>query len=465
MVRKNQSITLDVGALANRKLGKYGLTRAQLKRLAPRVKQIVRRVERERADGGHRYRELPHDRLMRQAVEEFAKALRPRTQNLVVLGIGGSALGAIALHQALNHPQHNLLSRRRRGGPRLFVMDNVDPAHFAGMLDVVKDDLPGTVFNIVTKSGETTACLSQFLVVRDLLARRLGPEEARKRIVVTTDSRSGAMRAIADREGFPSLPVPDGVGGRFSVLSAVGLFPAAMCGIDIKDVLKGAAEMDDLARSTSLQRNPAALFAAVHYLYYKKGLDLSVMMPYSNALSGLADWFRQLWAESLGKARKVSGSKVVNVGPTPIRALGVTDQHSQLQLYREGPNNKLITFLEVSRFEQDVPIPNAYHNQPALACLGGASMSELLNTGKQATEQALLASKRPSMTIRFPSVSPHAVGQFICMLEVATTITAGLFGVNPYDQPGVELGKQITYHLLGREGYERVDETAGRGAR
>ena len=251
--------------------------------------------------------------------------------------------------------------------------------------------------------------------------------------------------------------MPDGVGGRFSVLSAVGLFPAAMCGIDIKAVLKGAAEMDDMVRSTSLQRNPAALFAAVNYLYYKKGLDLSVMMPYSNALSGLADWFRQLWAESLGKARNESGGKVVNVGPTPIRALGTTDQHSQLQLYREGPNNKLITFLEVSRFDKDVPIPKAYKDQPALSYLGGISMGALLNTEKQATERALLASSRPCMTIRFPSVSPHAVGQFIYMLEVATTIAAGLFGVNPYDQPGVELGKKITYHLLGREGYGNIN--------
>ena len=457
MARKNQLIALDVGALANRKLGKYGLTRAQLNRLAPRVKRIVTRIERERAGGGHRYRDLPHDRLMRQAVEEFAKALRPKTQNLVVLGIGGSALGAIALHEALNHPQYNLLSRRKRGGPRLFVMDNVDPVHFAGMLDVVKDDLPGTLFNVVTKSGETTECLSQFLVIRNLLARRLGREAARRRIVITTDSHSGTMRSIADREGFPSLPVPDGVGGRFSVLSAVGLFPAAMCGIDIKAVLKGAADMDDIVRSTSLQRNPAALFAAVNYLYYKKGLDLSVMMPYSNALSGLADWFRQLWAESLGKARSKSGGKVVNVGPTPIRALGTTDQHSQLQLYSEGPNNKLITFLEVGRFDKDVPIPTAYKDQPALSYLGGTSMGELLNTEKQATEQALLASNRPCMTIRFPSVSPHAVGQFIYMLEVATTIAAGLFGVNPYDQPGVELGKKITYHLLGREGYGKIN--------
>jgi glucose-6-phosphate isomerase len=456
MARKNQSITLDVSTLANRKLGKYGLTRAHLSRLGPRVKKIITRVERERGDGGHRYRELPHDRLMRQAVEEFAKALRPTTQNLVVLGIGGSALGASALHEALNHPQHNLMSRRKRGGPRLFVMDNIDPAHFAGMLDVAKDDLPGTLFNIVTKSGETTECLSQFLVIRNLLTRRLGREEAKKRIVVTTDSRSGTMRSIADREGFASLPVPEGVGGRFSVLSAVGLFPAAMCGIDITSMLKGAAEMDDLARSTVLQRNPAALFAAVNYLYYKKGVDISVMMPYSNALTGLADWFLQLWAESLGKAHNESGSKVVHVGPTPIRALGATDQHSQLQLYREGPNNKLITFLEVGQFDKDIAIPSAYRDQPALAYLGGGSMGKLLNTEKQATEQALLTSNRPCLTIRFPSVSPFAVGQFISMLQVATTIAAGLFGVNPYDQPGVELGKQITYHLLGREGYEKI---------
>lgn len=453
-----RGIQLDIRSLANRKLKEHALRSTDRRKLGARIRTIVTGIERERHRGEHRYRELPHDRLMCRAVEDFTRRCRPKAENLVVLGIGGSALGAIALHQALNHPQYNLLARRQRGGPRLFVMDNVDPDFFAGMLDVVTGELPHTLFNVITKSGETAETAAQFLIIRDLLNRKLGRRQARKQIVVTTDTQSGAMREIVKREDYASLPVPEGVGGRFSVLSAVGLFPAAMCGIDIRALLSGAADMDKRVGATRLDHNPAALLAAVNYLYYQRGHFMSVMMPYSNALYGLADWFRQLWAESLGKAHDASGKKLVNIGPTPIKALGATDQHSQVQLYREGPHDKLITFLEVSRFTKEVKIPRK--SEPATSYLCGATLGRLLNTEKQATELALLASRRPCMTIRFPRVDAYHVGQFIYMLEAATTIAGRLFGVNPYDQPGVELGKQITYYLMGKPGFKRLPKEA-----
>jgi len=411
MAQASRLITLDKRALSNRKLGKYAINKAKLGKLAPRIKKIVAAIEKERKAGEHRYRDLPHDRLTRQAIEDFARGLRPKADNLVVLGIGGSALGNTALQQALNHPQYNSLSRRQRGGPRLFVMDNVDPDHFAGLLDAIKNELPRTIFNVISKSGETAETASQFLIIRDLLNKKLGAKQAAKQIVATTDTRQGTLRSIVDREGYASLPVPEGVGGRFSVLSAVGLFSAAMCRIDIKALLKGAADMDKIVSSTALSKNPAAQFAALNYLCYQRGQVMCVMMPYSNALYGMADWFRQLWAESLGKEYNATGRKVVNLGPTPVKALGATDQHSQVQLYREGPNDKLITFLEVAKFSNNIKIPKS--DIPALSYLGGATLEQLLNAEKKATELALIASQRPCLTIRFPKIDAYAVGQII----------------------------------------------------
>jgi glucose-6-phosphate isomerase len=196
--------------------------------------------------------------------------------------------------------------------------------------------------------------------------------------------------------------------------------------------------------------------AALNYLLYaKKGKPILVMMPYSHALRDLADWFRQLWAESLGKKLSLQG-KVVNVGPTPVKALGVTDQHSQVQLYMEGPHDKAFTLLAVERFEEDVPIPHLYPELEAMAYLGGRSLAELFRAEQLATTWALTKARRPNATILFPQVSPHTVGQFIYLMEVMTAFMGKLLQVNPFDQPGVELGKQATYALMGRAGYDKL---------
>jgi glucose-6-phosphate isomerase len=242
------------------------------------------------------------------------------------------------------------------------------------------------------------------------------------------------------------------VGGRFSVLSAVGLFSAAMCGVDVDALLAGAVDMDKRCKEADMLKNPAAMIAAVNYLLNKKGKTMSVMMPYSSSLYSLGDWFRQLWAESLGKRKNLVG-KDVYAGQTPIKALGTTDQHSQVQLYREGPNDKLITFLEVERFGQKVAIPNKVKDVPALSYLSNSNFQTLINSEKLGTEYALLESQRPTMTITFPSISPEAVGQFIYLYEVAVSYMGALLEINTYDQPAVQLGKDATYALMGKDGY------------
>ena len=457
-------IQLDYRGVMEHVLGpEHGLAPADLDRLAGRVREAVERIERERPAGRRRYRDLPDDERMLSAVLSAAERCRRDCDNLVVLGIGGSALGNIALQTALNSTLWNLLPAGQRRGPRLFVMDNVDPLQFGALLEYLDGQWNRTLVNVISKSGETAETAAQFLIVRDMLEQKLGQDEAARRIVVTTDPAGGAMRRIAQDAGYLSLDVPPGVGGRFSVLSAVGLFSAAMCGIDVRGVMSGARDMSRRVANPVLRENPAAMIAAIHFLYYHLGKKLHVMMPYSAHLKDLADWYRQLWAESLGKRLSLDGREVF-IGPTPIKALGATDQHSQVQLYREGPNDKVFTFLAVEHFDRDVPIPDSPSTPEALAYLGGASLGKLLNAELAATEFALLQSHRPCLSVRFPRITPAAVGEFFMLYESAVSIIALLFGIDAYDQPAVQAGKDGTFALMGRAGYEELASRIQGGA-
>lgn len=459
------ALQLDYGnALATAVGPAHGLSAAEIQRTGAEVKAVVTQIERERKSGQHRYRELPHDAEMGRQVRAAVRQYAGKYDNLVVLGIGGSALGNRALQTALNPPYHNLLPAKRRRGPRLFVLDNVDPVQFASLLDVLGAGLRRTLFNVISKSGETAETAAQFLIVRDLLARRLGKKALTTHILVTTDPQGGTMRGIVEREGYAALPVPPGVGGRFSVLSAVGLFSAGLCGIKIDKLLAGATAMGARVSQTAVRKNPAAMLALLLHAFYVRGKRLHVMMPYSYQLKDLADWYRQLWAESLGKHIDLAGQPCV-VGPTPIKALGTTDQHSQVQLYREGPNDKVFIFLEVEKFARDVSIPRAAATPEEMAYLENRSLGTLLNAEKRATEYALVSSQRPCLTIRFPAVNEDTVGQFILWWEAAASIMGGLLHINPYDQPAVQMGKDFTFALLGRAGYTEQAREIARFAR
>ncbi|MFG0327328.1 MAG: glucose-6-phosphate isomerase, partial [Phycisphaerales bacterium JB037] len=366
---------------------------------------------------------------------------------------------------ALNPPTWNLDAHvRGHTKPRLFVLDNVDPANMAAVLNACGrlGGLRGTLFNVISKSGETAETAAQFMIIRSMLIESLGKDHA-DHIVAITDPAKGTMRTICDDAGYATLPVPEGVGGRFSVLSPVGLFSAAMTGIDIDALLDGAAEMDRACSNHNLADNPAAMLATLLVeLGTVKGKTNHVLMPYSNALYLLADWFRQLWAESLGKRVNTAG-EIVYSGFTPIKALGATDQHSQIQLYREGPNDKVIGLVEVEDFGSADPTMPAGLGVEAIGYLENQTMSALLNAEKRATEYALVESNRPNFTIRFPRVDAHHVGQFINLWQIATAYAGLMLGIDAYDQPAVETGKQATFGLMGRAGYEdfksRVDQT------
>jgi glucose-6-phosphate isomerase len=278
---------------------RHGVTDKELKDLSPRLKDVNKRMNEERKAGRLRYRDLPYDDDMMDAVQKEVEHFRDRCEVLVVLGIGGSALGNIALQSALNPYTYNLMSDRTRPGPQLFVLDNVDPDQIKSVVDLITPKIKKTIVNVISKSGETAETASQFILFRDLLQQKLG-KKYKENILATTDPAGGTLREIVTQEGFRTLEVPDGVGGRFSVLSAVGLFSAAMCGIDIDALMKGAASMDKRIKDSDGVNNPAAMLAAIHYILNNKGKTISVMMPYATSLYYLADWYRQLWAESLG---------------------------------------------------------------------------------------------------------------------------------------------------------------------
>jgi len=462
-------LTLDYANCLNDRMGQHGLDPARIgpgSNAAAAAERLTKKLAETRGTGWERWRELPFDPMRTEhldAVRAAVESRRGRFDNLVVLGIGGSALGNIALQSALNPATYNLLPAENRPGPRVFVIDNVDPSYLGSVLEFCKSNggLEKTLFNVISKSGETAETASQFMIVRDELRRAIGDDYA-QHVVAVTDPAKGTMRQICDAAGFDTLPVPEGVGGRFSVLSPVGLFSAAMAGIDVEALLDGAAEMDEVCSRPELDRNPAAMLATLLVeLGARKGKTVHVLMPYANQLYLLADWFRQLWAESLGKRVDLTGENVY-AGFTPVKALGTTDQHSQVQLYREGPNDKVIGMLEVERFEHEVTIPTGLGVE-SLAYLEGKPMSVLLNAEKRATEYALVESQRPNFTIRFPAIDARHVGQFIQLFEVTTAYAGLLLNIDTFNQPAVETGKKATFGLMGRDGFgewkEKVDAT------
>jgi len=432
---------------------KEGISHEDLEKLGPQIQTIHGQLETEREQGRLPFLTIPFDPTLASQVKKYVQGAKGWAENFVVLGIGGSALGAKALETALTHPYYNLLSKTmRKGYLRLFVADNVDPDGFKALLDLV--EVRKTIFNVISKSGGTAETMSQFLIIRDLLKKKMGGRKEKEHLVITTDPQHGVLRKIVQGEKFQRFEIPPLLGGRFSVLSAVGLLPAAMCGIDIEELQAGAREMARRCTNASFWENPAYLSAALSFLSYKqKKKNIRIIMPYVDALKGMGDWFCQLWAESLGKRYTTKGREVWT-GQTPVTALGATDQHSQLQLYMEGPNDKVFSFLGVKHYSSLMPLPKLYPKLEELAYLGGHSLNKLIQTEMQATRLTLARNGRPSSSLTLPKINPFTIGQLIFLWQLETYVCGQLMGINPLDQPGVEEGKILTYALLGRKGFE-----------
>ena len=452
---KNQ-IRLDVNPMMAEYVGPRGISRAELDAKIPAMKQAHAAVEAGRGKDMQGWMDLPYNQNKIVAeIEKTAEEIRGEFEAFVVLGIGGSALGPAAVQAALNHLHYNELPAEKRNGPRIYIEDNIDPERMAALMDVI--DLKKTCFNVITKSGGTAETMSQYLIVTDALKAACG-DDWKKHILITTSETKGFLIKIAKREGFKTFYIPDGVGGRFSELCPVGLVAAAVCNIDIRAMLTGARDMDERCKTDDVFQNPALLDAGLMMLAFDKGANMSVMMPYADSLKLMADWYAQLWAESLGKNVTLDG-KSCHVGQTPIKTLGVTDQHSQLQLYTEGPFDKVITFLKVNDFRATTNIPHGCDDIPTIAFLGGKSHNQLIEAERQGTEYALYKAERMCQVIELPEVSAYTIGQLLYFFELVTAYAGAILNINTFNQPGVEESKVAAYAVMG---YDSEVHTAKR---
>ena len=431
-----------------------GLKRAEVKEHAPRALEALRNFRKASDADVYGFPKLPFDAGQAKDILNYAQEVRGSYDTVCLVGIGGSALGAWALDCGVRGP-HPTQRPYSTASPRLVVLDNVDPALVTAALEVMNPKR--TLVVVIAKSGATAETVATFLIVWEWLERKLG-RKASSRVVAVTSPQKGELATLAARQGYRTFPVPFNVGGRFSVLSSVGLVPAALIGLDIRKLLKGAAGMTGIAWDASLDNNLPLRSALLHYLILRlKGKSIQVAFPYSNRLWGMAFWFRQLWAESLGKA-KTRGGELVNTGQTPIAALGTTDQHSQVQLYMEGPNDKVFTFWAVRKAAKAGRIPRRKQGLEAFDYLCGRTLEELLEAERVSTAAALSENGRPNCTLTLDRVDEEHLGAFLQLMEFQTAFMGELLDINAFDQEGVELGKKFTFGLMGRPGYESYRE-------
>ena len=423
-------LTVDYNYVLKAFVGEYGIDISDIEKLNRDTEEIHNRIVDSIENNIIGFFNLPYSDTTQ--IKSEASRLKSFFKNCVVLGIGGSALGTIAVNKALGDVFSN----------RLFVIDNIDPDIFDNLLNFI--NMEETFFVVISKSGSTAETISQFLIIRNKLIEQFGFEGYKKRIIIITDPEKGPLRKLVNEENITSFDVPPNVGGRFSVLSPVGLFPLAFAGIDIDGLLEGALFAVNSLKNSGVFKKQAYMIGSINYLFLKIMKNILVLMPYSTRLSAFADWFRQLWAESLGKD---------GTGSTPVKAIGTTDQHSQLQLYMEGPRDKLINFIKIENFDSEIVIPEQ-DVKKEFKYLEGATLNKLINSELDATRVALAKSGVPNYTVIIDRLNPFTLGELIMLYETVTVFTGYLMKINPFDQPGVELSKKYTYSIFGREGYE-----------
>lgn len=439
------NIEIDYALSMEAGVGTGGLSDTDLATEATTVGTAVERMMERVGSGELGFWTLPSDATLCAKVKAAGEMLLRDVTDVLVLGIGGSSLGGRSLCQALTGPA-DLPGTSQR--PRLHFIDNSDPWFLSALLDAID---PKTMAVIaISKSGGTVETAAQLMILREHLRAHVGADAVSARLLVITDPENGALRKLARQENLPSLEVPANVGGRFSALTAVGLLPAWIAGADIDGLLRGASAMAERCAQPTLRDNPAAVLATVAYLQHRlHQRPLHVMMPYADALRPFAAWYVQLWAESLGKRVNRNGD-VVETGPTPLPAIGATDQHAQVQLFMEGPRDKLITFVRVKSAARDLVVPKA---EGDFAYLTGVSMRALLDAEREGTTQALAQDGRPSLTVTLDKLDAEHVGALVFLYEAATAIAGELYAIDAFNQPGVEEGKRLAFGLLGREGY------------
>lgn len=371
----------------------------------------------------------------------LGKRLREEYETLIVCGIGGSALGTQAVYAALDSPGEPLQS--------VYVLDNADPTQIAAV--AARVDWDSTALNVISKSGETLETMGGFLHLLQLMeAAGLDSAAINARVIATTDATKGLLRELATARDWATLPVPGDVGGRFSVFSPVGIFPLAFAGANTDGLIGGARGYQEALLLRDAGESDALRLALLHHLLHTQGgLNICVQYTYGDPLVLLGDWLRQLWAESLAKRVRLDGAPGLGC-MTPISARGTTDQHSQNQLYMEGPDDKLYGFVSAQEWEHDPALDIAAEAlPPGLSYLGGQSFGAILEACRSGTRDALIEAGRPVYEINFQRVTAFQVGAYLQLWMLATAYAGLIYKVNPFDQPGVERSKQLTRALMG----------------
>lgn len=442
-------ITIDYNfAMAHFLDESNGITEDELYEFGNRALSLLEDINRQKENIG--FLSLPYKNEVIAQINDVAFSLWDDIDDFVVLGIGGSALGGIALKNALR--EYNLLDGSTERGKMVYFLDNIDPWKLSSEIKRIRWEKAAV--NVISKSGVTTETLAQFMIIKELLERHLG-ERWRQRVIITTDPEKGFLRKKAAQENLRILEIPKNIGGRFSVLTPVGLLPAAMMGLSIEELLRGAVFMDSCCWKKNLRENPAVLLSTMLYLLgTRKNKSAIVCMTYCEALIGFVDWLRQLLAESLGKRFDRNGNEV-RAGQTPVKSVGTTDQHSQLQLYLDGPMDKVVLFFAIDNYPADINLPDSFDDYE-LDYLRGKTLGELINYERKATEVSLTKAGVPNITIRLSSINEFNLGMMFYLMEFATMIAGVLLNINPFDQPAVEQIKTYTYGLCGKEGYESI---------
>lgn len=440
-------IEIDYTNMTSQVIGEHGINDTDFESVSEDISGAIDKFFKE----DFHFRKLPYENI--DEIVEYGNHIRRNFDNFLVLGIGGSALGPKAIFKSTCGRYHNE-DKHDTPTPKFYFEDNVDPDRIYNLLNTI--DLKRTCINIISKSGKTIETLSQMMIFVDAL-KKIKPDNWMENLVFTTDRDSSILLDIGRKYGIKMFYIPREIGGRYSIFTPVGLLTAAVCGCDIHSLLDGAKVMNEICYNREYKNNPAFMYAALQYISMKKGKNISIMMPYTDSLKFVTDWFSQLWAESLGKKYDVDGN-VVNAGQTPVRALGSVDQHSQLQLYMEGPYDKVVTLIRAEKHRFPMPIPAIFEDMEELQFLCGSSLNKLINSELEAIAFALTENGRPNIVINMPVISEYYIGQLFMMLEISTVFEGYMLKINPFDQPGVEHGKISTYALMGKRGYEdRLD--------
>lgn len=377
-------------------------------------------------------------------IQKSAEKIKSDSDVLLVVGIGGSYLGARAALEFLQHSFYNALSKEKRQTPQIiFVGNNISSSYMTDVMDL----LEGKDFsiNVISKSGTTTEPAIAFRIFRKLLEEKYGVEEARKRIYATTDKARGALKTLADEEGYESFVIADDVGGRYSVLTAVGLLPIAVSGSDIEAMMKGAAQaMEDFSKS-ELEENAAYQYAAVRNALYNKGKTIEMLINYEPSLQYFSEWWKQLFGESEGKDQK---------GIYPSSANFSTDLHSLGQYVQEGRRDLFETIIKVEKPRHEMVIEEADSDLDGLNYLAGKTVDFVNNKAFEGTMLAHTDGGVPNLVLTIPQLDEYTFGYLVYFFEKACAMSGYLLGVNPFDQPGVEAYKVNMFALLGKPGFE-----------